>query len=222
MYIIKRNGEKQEYNSDKIIKAVEKADISVNGGKTITNYQLFSLLDIPKDRDISVEEIQDKVEIALMKINPYVAKAFILYREKHKLIRESNTTDQLAQETKISVSDIEVENDRPLKAIDVFEIIEKKFQENDIYFLMGEDNYLKMSSWSNYNKLLKYKYIVFQRKRESSINKENVLYINSVENLNISSSIIREKIKNNESITNLVTSDIEKYIKENKLYIKKI
>ena len=87
---------------------------------------------------------------------------------------------------------------------------------------MGEDNYLKMSSWSNYNKLLKYKYIVFQRKRESSINKENVLYINSVENLNISSSIIREKIKNNESITNLVTSDIEKYIKENKLYIKKI
>ena len=55
-----------------------------------------------------------------------------------------------------------------------------------------------------------------------SINKENVLYINSVENLNISSSIIREKIKNNESITNLVTSDIEKYIKENKLYIKKI
>ena len=127
-----------------------------------------------------------------------------------------------SQETKISVSDIEVENDRPLKAIDVFEIIEKKFQENDIYFLMGEDNYLKMSSWSNYNKLLKYKYIVFQRKRESSINKENVLYINSVENLNISSSIIREKIKNNESITNLVTSDIEKYIKENKLYIKKI
>ena len=127
-----------------------------------------------------------------------------------------------SQETKISVSDIEVENDRPLKAIDVFEIIEKKFQENDIYFLMGEDNYLKISSWSNYNKLLKYKYIVFQRKRESSINKENVLYINSVENLNISSSIIREKIKNNESITNLVTSDIEKYIKENKLYIKKI
>ena len=52
--------------------------------------------------------------------------------------------------------------------------------------------------------------------------RENVLYINSVENLNISSSIIREKIKNNESITNLVTSDIEKYIKENKLYIKKI
>lgn len=98
MYIIKRNGEKQEYNSDKIIKAVEKADISVNGGKTITNYQLFSLLDIPKDRDISVEEIQDKVEIALMKINPYVAKAFILYREKHKLIRESNTTDLTIKE----------------------------------------------------------------------------------------------------------------------------
>ena len=47
-----------------------------------------------------------------------------------------------SQETKISVSDIEVENDRPLKAIDVFEIIEKKFQENDIYFLMGEDNYI--------------------------------------------------------------------------------
>ena len=87
---------------------------------------------------------------------------------------------------------------------------------------MGEDNYLKMNSWSNYEKLLKYKYIVFQRKRESSINKENVLYINSVENLNISSSIIREKIKNNESITDLVTSDIEKYIKENKIYIKNI
>ena len=123
-----------------------------------------------------------------------------------------------SNEPKISVSDIEVENDRPLKAIDVFEIIEKKFQENDIYFLMGEDNYLKMSLWNNYEKLQTYNYIVFQRTLNTSINKEKTLYINNVETLNISSSTIREKIQKGENIANLVTSDVEKYIKENKLY----
>lgn len=123
-----------------------------------------------------------------------------------------------SNEPKLSISDIEVENNRPLKAIDVFEIIEKKFQGNDIYFLMGEDNYLKMSLWSNYEKLQTYNYIVFKRTTNTTINKENALYITNIKTLNISSSTIREKIKKGEPITNLVTSDIENYIKENKLY----
>ena len=39
------------------------------------------------------------------------------------------------------------------------------------------------------------------------------------ENLKISSTYIREKIKNKESISNLVTKEIEEYILQNKLYI---
>lgn len=87
MKVIKRDGTKQEYNPDKIFKAIEKADIAVNHEKTINKEKIINYLDIVGDYDMSVEEIQDKVELALMKIDPYVAKAFILYREKHKNIR---------------------------------------------------------------------------------------------------------------------------------------
>lgn len=89
MKVIKRNGNVEEFNIKKVLHAVTKAYKSQ--GYEVSNEVLeeitytFSKYLGP----IGVEEIQDKVECILMDLAPYrVAKAFILYREEHKKVRD--------------------------------------------------------------------------------------------------------------------------------------
>ena len=88
MIVIKRNGEKEQFNVEKIVTAVTKAFKSVNEeipwSFTQTIRALFEINDT-----IEVEEIQDRVEQLLMHDGYYnVAKAYILYRARHKQIRD--------------------------------------------------------------------------------------------------------------------------------------
>ena len=87
MIVVKRNGEKQQFDLNKVHIAVSKAFQSV--GQEVPRYLItminatFASIDI-----IGVEEIQDKVEQLLMGNKHYkAAKAYILYREKHKEAR---------------------------------------------------------------------------------------------------------------------------------------
>ena len=91
--ITKRDGTRDEFSLDKIMKAIVKAFEAVDEPFNVASIsKIISHLDI-KD-DITVEEIQNQVEIALMKEGYYkVAKAFMLYRQSHSEDRE--TLDKL-------------------------------------------------------------------------------------------------------------------------------
>ena len=88
IYIIKRNGKREPFSVDKIRNAISKAFISVGGfasQEAMTN--ILSRLNIYDG--IAVEEIQNQVERSLMAERYYeVAKAYILYRQKHYEDRE--------------------------------------------------------------------------------------------------------------------------------------
>ena len=92
MKLIKRNGNIENFNINKVIKAVEAAFNSTN---TVVPPSLsrdlvetFNYVEAVTD-SINVEEIQDRVESFLMGHRFYkVAKAYILYREQHKKIRD--------------------------------------------------------------------------------------------------------------------------------------
>lgn len=89
MLVTKRDGSKEDFNIKKIIKAVDKAFISCN--EIMPEYMphmLYSTFSVITGDIISIEEIQDKVEDILMNNRHYkVAKAYIIYREKHKEAR---------------------------------------------------------------------------------------------------------------------------------------
>ena len=87
MIVIKRSGERQQFDIKKVYLAVSKAFKSVNQETPEylkhTIHSLFSGIDV-----IGVEEIQDRIEQLLMHDNHYkAAKSFVLYREKHKEAR---------------------------------------------------------------------------------------------------------------------------------------
>jgi len=146
------------------------------------------------------------------------------YYKKSGLIDMEKRIDMLEllckNDSKIEVSDIEREMNYQSTAIDAFRLILDKFSGNEIVFFMGEDNFSRMSTWKDYEELMKFNYIVFQRNENKilDINFKNVIYMKNKENLNISSTVIRNKLQKNECIDDLVARDVKDYILRNKLY----
>lgn len=90
MIIKKRDNSTEEFDINKIINAVDKAYKACGYNVGIPK-EVEDILRLDIDWNIyeTVEEIQDEIEELLMQTNHKVAKAFILYREKHKQLRDS-------------------------------------------------------------------------------------------------------------------------------------
>jgi ribonucleoside-triphosphate reductase len=109
--VIKRDGTKVKFERAKIGKAILKAYNEVYSDTSDINAELAS--DICCDvcrkleamAEISVEDIQDIVETTLMDYDRNVAKAYITYRYKRSLVRQSNTTDKSILELIDGVND---------------------------------------------------------------------------------------------------------------------
>ena len=88
-YIIKRDGKKELFAIDKIKNAIAKAFVAV--GAFAPEETLGAILSrLRVHNGISVEEIQNQVEVALMAEGYYqVAKAYMLYRQGHTEDRET-------------------------------------------------------------------------------------------------------------------------------------
>ncbi len=91
MNIIKRNGTIVEFNKDKIIHAIENAMLETETG---VDHDIASnvadeiyIIVSSSNKNVNVEEIQDLVEIHLMKYSSGAAKRYILYRSKREKIR---------------------------------------------------------------------------------------------------------------------------------------
>lgn len=86
MQVVKRDGNLEEFNVDKIISAVEKAFKSCNKKMPQYLYDMIGALFGTLEGDtIGIEEIQNKVEDVLMNDKHFdVAKAYIIYRNKHE------------------------------------------------------------------------------------------------------------------------------------------
>ena len=89
MQVVKRDGNIEEFNVDKIISAVEKAFKSCNKEMPQYLYDMLGALFGTLEGDtIGIEEIQNKVEDVLMNDKHFdVAKSYIIYREQHKQAR---------------------------------------------------------------------------------------------------------------------------------------
>ncbi len=128
--IIRRNGSVVAFEPSKIAIAVTKAFLAVNGGQgaasarvreqveQLTNAVVRALLrSRPNGGTFHIEDIQDQVELALMRSGEHnVARAYVLYREKRnqeraaqqELSQEAQTANQ-AGESGIKVTDNGIE-----------------------------------------------------------------------------------------------------------------
>ncbi|MCR4842745.1 MAG: anaerobic ribonucleoside-triphosphate reductase [Eubacterium sp.] len=101
MKIIKRSGIEVEFDLQKIIDAVNKANDSVPDVQKMSREQIMvissNVMRIVEGvgRTLNVEEIQDLVENQIMNQRAFeVARNYITYRYKRALVRKSNSTDE--------------------------------------------------------------------------------------------------------------------------------
>lgn len=128
---------------------------------------------------------------------------------------------------KFDVSDIEYHRD--VKSYTYLTICELKALyklDNKIYFIIGTDAFKKIETWYEVDKLKEMvKFIVFVREDNFEISAYDYLRLKGYDFefqtlpfKDISSTELRTKIRNNESIDGLVTKEVEDYIIKNELY----
>ncbi len=123
---------------------------------------------------------------------------------------------------KIEVSDIEIKSEGKSYTYDtLLKLIDLYGENNEFFEIIGEDSLKSLKTWKNYEELLKIcKFIVFRRKDDENIqideeflNNKNIIILEN-EYYNISSTEIRNMVKNNEDISNFVNKKVKKLIEK--------
>lgn len=100
--VIKRNGDKVDFDESKIYQAVFKAAVEVGhtedrssalAAQVCRDY--IDAIGNEEESDKTVEDIQDEVENILMREDPETAKAYILYRYQHELARQHHLDKEI-------------------------------------------------------------------------------------------------------------------------------
>ncbi|MBT70774.1 MAG: ribonucleoside-diphosphate reductase subunit alpha [Gammaproteobacteria bacterium] len=116
--VIKRNGAVVAYNESKISVAITKAYLAVEGGNAAASSrihesvaQLASQISVifrrrmPSGGTIHIEDIQDQVELALMRTGEHkIARSYVIYRAEHTRLREQQEEAQQPKLPEITVT----------------------------------------------------------------------------------------------------------------------
>lgn len=124
---------------------------------------------------------------------------------------------------KMDIETIAIESKIKLYAVDTFKLIKEKYNKDDIFFIMGSDNFRKMPTWKNYEELkTNYNIIVIERERKKirHENPENIIEYIPEQLAEIDSTQIRKMIKNKEKeAKKYLNPKVYEYIRKNELYI---
>ncbi len=128
------------------------------------------------------------------------------------------------------VSSIELKRTGKSYTIDTIKEIKDIYPNDQLYFIIGSDSLLDLTSWKDFESLIsKTNFLICGRPEnteESILNKideltkeynSNIIYIKGPL-IEISSTLIRDRIKDQKSIKYLVTGEVEEYIYKNNLY----
>lgn len=154
--------------------------------------------------------------------NYYKKDGLIDANHRHNMLKLA-----VANHKQLEVEKLAIESKIKLYASDTFKLIKEKYKKDDIFFIMGSDNFKKISTWKNYEELIKnYNIIVIER--ENNIGEKASVCPKTSNNIisfipekfeKIDSTQIRKMIKNNENTEKYLNQNVYNYIKENKLYM---
>ena len=142
-------------------------------------------------------------------------------------LEQSNTRLKICREIfknnkKVEVADIEIKSKGKSYTYDtLLKLIKIYGKDNEFFEIIGEDSLKNLKTWKNYKELLNLcKFIVFRRKDDKNteidsefLNNKNIIILEN-EYYNISSTEIRNKVKNGEDITGLVNEKVKKIIEK--------
>ena len=110
--VLKRDGRHVDFNNQKIVAAILKAmDVTTEGEDIVLAAQIAHAISKIDREEMTVEEIQDCVEMELMKSpRKEVAKEYIRYRNKRNIARKAKTNEIFEDIIDAQANDITREN----------------------------------------------------------------------------------------------------------------
>ena len=123
-----------------------------------------------------------------------------------------------------NVSEVEIKARRAFKTIETLQLLQAKYPEADLAFVLGADNLGDLPHWYSHNRLVEqFKMIIFNRggfdvhafiKEHFEKAAENFIIIDDFKKIDISSSQYRSDVSKKE----ILLPEIEKYITKHNLY----
>jgi nicotinate-nucleotide adenylyltransferase len=155
----------------------------------------------------------DEVWLVVSPHNPFKDKKTLLseYDRLHLVNLAIQGND------KLKVSNIEFSLPKPSYTIDTLVFLEEKYPQHKFSLIMGSDNLPNLHKWKN-GDVLQQNYPIFVFRRPDSVI-DDTLIKKGIEVIDcpqvlLSSSFIREQIKQGKSIKYLVPEAVEKYLEE--------
>lgn len=148
-------------------------------------------------------------------------------KEKNSLLHERQrlqmVTMAIGDNNKMKASNIEFELPQPSYTINTLAYLKEKHPNNDFALIMGSDNLEGFHKWKNYEEILKnYELYVYPRpnsKTNELLKHKNVKMINAPL-MEISSTAIRNAVKEKKDVRYFVPADVWEYIREMHFYEK--
>lgn len=121
---------------------------------------------------------------------------------------------------KACVSSVEIDMEGVSYTYKTLEEIIKKFgDENEYFEIIGEDSANYFDKWREYKKILDLSTVVVLKRKgfKNIVNSQKIITVDNPY-FDVSSTEIKEKIKNGEDVSSFLTDETEKFIREKKLY----
>ena len=131
----------------------------------------------------------------------------------------------------VYVSDVEIQRGGRSYTVDTLR--ELSGEDRRLFLLCGTDMMLTLGNWREPEEIFKLSYPVYiRREKDAIIDKQIVQKIAEynekygkvvrrivTEPIELSSNLVRERIKNGEEVSHLIPAAVEKYIRDNHLYV---
>lgn len=159
----------------------------------------------------------DKIWFVVSPHNPLKNSQELLEEEHRlKLVKLA-----IRNNKKFSACDVEFYLPKPSFTINTLNYLKEKHKNNEFSIIIGEDNLESFEKWKDYKDIIKdYRIIVYPRPKNISnkFGKTTTIQRINAPEIEISSTLIRDNIRNKKSIQYLLPERVRKEIEKNKYY----
>jgi len=126
----------------------------------------------------------------------------------------------LEGESKLKASNIEFQLPKPSYTVDTISYLKEKYPQHEFAIIMGSDSFCNLPKWKNYDVIVKKNPLyIYERQGFKIVNNLNAnIYTLNAPLLQISSTQIRELIKQKKSIRYMVPDIVKEEIEQNGYY----
>ena len=121
----------------------------------------------------------------------------------------------------IQVDDWEINQSGPSYTYDTIQHLQENYPDSNLSMVIGADQLIKFQRWKNYKEIMNSVQILGFNRDSCDFTPPDEMNLTWLKDfkVDISSSIIREKIAKGDSSDNDLTPSIQRYIQNNKLYV---